>query len=360
MRRPTPLPAQPRSPRPRREDEAGPDASAEDASPIIPLAPAARRREPDSAPTQDAAAGARGAGPQAPDRESVSDAGDAPAPEAGPLGAGTPGPDVPGHDVPDTEPERRIHVWDVWKAAHARRRALRAEMRRFTARQRRRRIVWLSVAGALALLVAGSFGAAYSPLFAVRDIHIVGTSTLDDGAVAKALSSQLGTPLPLVDDAAVKAALVKFPLVQTYTLQARPPHELVVRIVERTPVGVVKSAAGYTLVDAAGVALSTTSDKPKGEPVLDVGGGTGSAAFRSAGQVMRSLPAKIRKKVTGVSASTPDDVTLTLGKTGTTVVWGSADQSARKGVVLLKMMKAKPPSKVSSYDVSSPDAVLVR
>ncbi len=58
------------------------------------------------------------------------------------------------------------------------------------------------------------------------------------------------------------------------------------RIVERTPVGVIRSEAGYTLVDAAGVALSTTSDQPAGQPVIDVAGGVDSAAFRSAGLVV--------------------------------------------------------------------------
>jgi cell division protein FtsQ len=253
-----------------------------------------------------------------------------------------------------------VGVRDVWRAARARRRALRAEMRRFTARQRHRRAVWIGIATALAVLVAGSFGAAYSPLFAVEQITVVGTHQLDASAVEKALESQRGTPLPLVDAGTVKAALVAFPLVETYALEARPPHELVVRIVERTPVGVVKGPAGYTLVDAAGVALSTTASAPKGQPVLTIPGGTDSAAFRSAGQVIRSLPGSIRSQVTAVTASTPDDVTLTLGKTRTKVVWGSADDSAMKALVLQKLMKSRPPSKVSAYDVSSPGAAVVR
>ncbi|GAA3775027.1 hypothetical protein GCM10022240_28440 [Microbacterium kribbense] len=257
-------------------------------------------------------------------------------------------------------PGERIRVRDVWRAARARRRALRAEVRRFTARQRRRRAVWIGVGISLAVLVAGTLGAAYSPLFAVQKIDVVGTKTLDVGALEHALAGQLGTPLPLVDEAAVKAALVRFPLVQSYSLQARPPHDLVVRIVERTPVGVVKGAAGYTLVDAAGVALSTTPSVPKGQPVLSVDGGVGSEAFAAAGQVVRSLPASIRSQVTAVSASTPDDVSLTLGKTRTKVIWGSADDSAMKALVLQKAMAARPPAKVTEYDVSSPGAIVMR
>ncbi|UUT35206.1 FtsQ-type POTRA domain-containing protein [Microbacterium elymi] len=172
------------------------------------------------------------------------------------------------------------------------------------------------MAAAIVLLVAGSFGAAYSPLFAVKTINVVGTRSLDAGEVEHALSGQLGTPLPSVDAGEVKAALVAFPLVQSYSLEARPPHELVVRIVERTPVGVIKGPAGYTLVDAAGVALATTATAPKGQPTITVGAGTTSEAFRAAGQVVRSLPASIRTKVTAVTATTPDDVTLTLGGTG--------------------------------------------
>ncbi|MDZ8276250.1 FtsQ-type POTRA domain-containing protein [Microbacterium aquimaris] len=247
----------------------------------------------------------------------------------------------------------------VWRAARARRRALRAEMRRFTVRQRRRRAVWLWSVGALGTLVVVSLGAAYSPLFAVESIRVVGAEALDAQTVEEALAGQLGTPMPLVDESAVKAALVTFPLVETYTLEARPPHELVVRIVERTPIGVVAGPAGFTLVDAAGVALSTTPDAPEGEPVLDVVGGTDSAAFEAVGQVVRSLPEAIRAQVTEVAATSADDVTLTLGGTGTQVVWGNADDSALKALVLERQMGVTPPDDVALYDVSSPDVVVV-
>lgn len=249
---------------------------------------------------------------------------------------------------------------EVWRAARARRKALRAEVRRFTTRQRRRRAAWLGSAAALVVLALGTVGAAYSPLFAVETITVVGASQLDEAQVAAALEGQLGTPMPLVDESAVKGALVAFPLVESYTLEARPPHELVVRIVERTPIGVIETRAGATVVDAAGVALSTAPQAPAGLPVLDIRGGVGSDAFVAAGQVMHSLPSTIRAQVTGVTASTPDDVTLTLGGTNTAVVWGSAEESAEKAVVLEKVMTARPPASVRQYDVSSPDAVVVR
>lgn len=267
-------------------------------------------------------------------------------------------PDDPSDAASDAASQ--IGVRELWRAARARRRALRAEVRRFTGRQRRRRLAWALSLGGLAVLVVGTVAAAYSPLFAVERIHVVGAQRLDPTAVESALAGQLGTPLPLVDDSAVKAALVAFPLVETYTLEARPPHEIVVRLVERTPVGVVSTPAGFTLVDAAGVALSTTPGPVDGQPVIDAQGGTKSKAFAAAGQVVRTLPDDIRAQVTAVAATTPDDVTLTLGGTGTTVVWGSADDSAMKAIALQKMMIQRPPGSVNVYDVSSPTAIVVR
>ncbi|MEW2008522.1 FtsQ-type POTRA domain-containing protein [Microbacterium sp. NPDC078814] len=262
--------------------------------------------------------------------------------------------------APGVEGEQEAAVpsssMDVWRAARARRKALRAEIRRFTQRSRRRRITWLSVVGAIVLLIGGSVAAAYSPLFAVERITVTGTTTIDPAVIEGALADQMGTPLALVDTSEVKAALLAFPLIETYALEARPPHDLTVRIVERTPIGVIESDAGFTLVDAAGVALSTTEERPAGQPLVEVEGGVDSSAFRSAGLVVRALPADIRSALTGVRASTADDVTLTLDS-GLTVVWGSEEDSALKALALSAALVKNPTA--SSIDVTSPDVAVV-
>jgi cell division protein FtsQ len=323
MQRPTPLPPQAEKP----AGTGAADSRADAASGSAPSAPARAASTEPLAPITPIARGDEG----------------------GPEGGAD---DVPAGDA-------AIGVRDVWRAARARRRALRAEVRRFTGRQRRRRALWIGTAASIVLLVLVTLGAAYSPLFAVEDIRVVGTSQLNAADVASALDSQVGKPLPLVDESAVKAALVRFPLVESYTLEARPPHELVVRIVERTPVGAIQGQAGYTVVDAAGVPLSTTQTAPAGQPIVTVPG-VHSDAFASLGQVMRALPAAIRSQVTAASATTADDVTLTLGATRTQVLWGSADQSALKALVLEEAMKAKPPASVAEYDVSTPTSVVFR
>lgn len=332
MRRPTPLPA---SADPSVHSHADPPSDAEIELPDSPeslepsVAPVIALMAPTPVPTHM--------------QRPAELPGSAPVPEAQP--------------VIDAEP---VRLRDVWAAARARRKALRAEVRRFTGRQRRRRRLWLAGAASIVLLILATLGAAYSPLFAVEQIRIVGAETLDTLAVEAALKEQIGTPLPLVDESAVKAALVTFPIVESYSLEARPPHELVVRIVERTPIGLIQTRAGYTLVDAAGVALSTTATPAPGRPLVTVDGGTGSPAFEAIGLVMRSLPDSIMTQVTAVSASTPDDVTLTLGGANAQVVWGSAEDSAMKALVLEKAMIARPPASVTVYDVSSPSAIVVR
>lgn len=267
-----------------------------------------------------------------------------------------------GDDVPrpGSGEDPRVGWRELWSASRARRRALRAESRRFTARTRRRRWYWLGSLGAVVLLIAGTFAAAYSPLFAVRDIRVVGAESVDAADIVDALSGEVGAPMPLVDHSAIRAALLEFPLIETYQVESHPPHELVVRIVERTPVGVLESDAGFTVVDAAGVTLSTTQKKPKGQPVIDVEGGTSSDAFAAAGQVLRSLPGSLHKKVTEVTATSAEDVTLTLGGTNTSIIWGNAKDSAAKALALGKVMKVQTPDETSVYDVSSPTVVVVR
>lgn len=333
MRRPAPLPASP--------EEPTPDEVAESAAP-------GRRRGllPFGDGGSADAAGARSPMPDA----DADDASDIRSPEGSSITAVI--------DEEDRDAARRaVRSSEVWRAARARRKALRAEIRRFTQRSRRRRlVVWGSV-GAVAALVLVSVIAAYSPLFAVEKITVAGATTIDPAVVQQSLSDQVGAPLALVDADAVRSALAEFPIIESYALEVRPPRELLVRIVERTPIGAIRDDDGYSVVDAAGVVLSSSPKPPEGRPELDVAGGVDSAAFRSAGLVMRSLPADLRATVTQVRATSGDDVTLRLGD-GKTVVWGSEKDSARKAAVLVRLIAAS--SESSTFDVSSPTVPVVR
>lgn len=247
----------------------------------------------------------------------------------------------------------------VAKAARARRRYERGEIKRFTKRSRRRRTILLTVAGALVALVAIVAVVAYSPLMAVRTISVEGASRVDAAAVSAALDGELGVPLTLVDRDDIATALAVFPLIQSYSVESRPPDTLLLRIVERTPVGVLESGGTFTLVDAAGVTIEQGTAAQAGYPVITTPSGNWTgAAFAAVARVMRALPTDLVGQVTAAAATTADDVTLTLGG-GASVVWGSADDSAIKAVVLAELMAATDPETVASFDVSSPTSATV-
>lgn len=247
----------------------------------------------------------------------------------------------------------------LWAAKRARKRYEREEVRRFTWRARkRRRSIWIALGIAMSLIAFVIVGA-YSPLMALRTIEVTGTNRIPPADIQNALADQLGTPLPLIDFGTVKTELATFPLIRSFVTESRPPNTIVVRIVERDPVGLVTTAAGFDLLDAAGVVIQSSADRPAGYPVIVAEGGINSHGFRAAAEVISALPESIHSQLDTVSAATADDVTLGLAG-GARVVWGNAERSEFKGQVLGALMVSHPVGSIAEYDVSSPDSAVLR
>ncbi|WP_308468660.1 FtsQ-type POTRA domain-containing protein [Rathayibacter soli] len=247
------------------------------------------------------------------------------------------------------------------QARRDRKRYEREEVKRFTRRARRRRMVWLISLGSVVVVLGGAVLAAYSPLMALHTIDVVGTARLKPAVVARALDGQLGKPLPLIDFAAVKKELGAFALIRSYSTETHPPGTLVVRIVERAPVGLLKTGAGFQLVDPAGVVITTTAQRPAGYPVIQVAGAAGKVSatpgFAAATGVLSALPPSVLSQVDSVSAQTANDVALTLIG-GKTVLWGGPDQSDFKAADLAALLKDAPAA--SLYDVSAPQSPVTK
>ena len=257
--------------------------------------------------------------------------------------------------APDVPRSPRAAKRALAAAARERRRYERQEVRRFTKRSRRRRITWVVAIGAvLAVLAIVGIGA-YSPLMALREVRVEGAQRIPAAEVQGAFAPLMGTPLTLIDGAEVHAALTRFPLIETYATETIPPGTLVVRIVERTPVGVIDTGSGLELVDGAGVVIERPTERPAGQPLIEVEGGVADAGFRAVAGVVRSLPPEVRAQLVGATADTVDDVRLEL-EGGASVVWGSAEDSTFKADVLARLMLAAPPDSVSQYDVSAPSS----
>lgn len=254
---------------------------------------------------------------------------------------------------PVTPADERAARRALAAAARERRRYERQEVRRFTKRSRMRRIAWVAGLGSIVLLVVVVVSAAYSPLMALREVRIEGAQRIPVAELTAAFDDQLGTPLPLITSEDVHGSLADFRLIETYSTETIPPGTLVVRIVERTPVGVIEATRGLELVDGAGVVIDRPDARPEGLPLIEAEGGVTGEGFRAAASVIRILPDDVRSQLALVTAATADDVRFELVG-GATVVWGSAEESTLKATVLATLMRAAPAGEVSRFDVSAP------
>jgi cell division protein FtsQ len=249
------------------------------------------------------------------------------------------------------------------RAQRERRRYERGEVRRFTRRTRHRRLVVLISVGVVLAVVLAVVLVALSPALALRTIQVEGAGSIGSRKVEDALSNQLGRPLAMVGNAQVKADLEKFPQIQSVSAQAVPPRTLVVRIVPRVPIGVIQHGSSYDTVDAAHVQLASSTTRPAALPLIHITparSATEHSVFAAVAEVLTSLPSAILARVHTVTATTPDDVTFTLGASGPTVVWGTPADSGLKAADLNRLLALPGASSATEYDVSAPYSVVVR
>ena len=260
------------------------------------------------------------------------------------------------------KPEKTVPARAQLRAAKRERKSYeKGEVRRFTRRSRSRRRV---IIGGISLVVvfATLIGVAvWSPLLSLKEITVVGANRVDAAAVHEALDSQLGTPLALVDLNRITDELAAFPLIRSYTTESVPPHTLIVTIVEREPVGLVNDGSSFAVVDPAGIVIESSSTRIAGLPVIAAGDPSiANPAFSSAIEVLLALPPELLARVDTISATTKDDVTFTLAGGIQSVTWGSADRSAFKARVLATLVTTQPETAAVEFDISAPDAPVVR
>lgn len=247
------------------------------------------------------------------------------------------------------------------EAQRARRAFEKDEVRRFTSHLRRRRqawaAIWISVASLGLFVAVGVF----TPIVALEDIQVQGAKRVDSAQIISALSSELGKPLPLVNMELIQQEMENQPLVKSYSIESLPPHTLLVKLIERSPVVFIANADGtFSSVDPAGVTIETSSIKPTVVPQLSIpDNDVKNLGFRAGIDVLQSLPASLAGQVTQVIAKTTDNVVIVL-KGGARVFWGSPDNASFKSTVLAKLLAANPVGSVSEYDVSSPKTAVVR
>ena len=228
--------------------------------------------------------------------------------------------------------------------------------RRALARRLLVRRVVLRVGIAAAVVGLAAWVLLASPLLAVRTVEVTGTTRLPAAEVAALVEPARDVPLARVDAGELERQVGALPAVRSVDVSRGWPSTLRVRVVERLPIAAVPAEGGVQLVDRDGVVVATATEPPADMPVVQVDVATaGSAAVREAAAVLNALPAELRLQVEQVSAATRDSVTLAL-RGGSQVLWGSADDSARKAAVLGVLLQR--PAEV--YDVSAPETPVTR
>jgi cell division protein FtsQ len=219
---------------------------------------------------------------------------------------------------------------------------------RFGAAQRTRRTTrWIALVVVVTLVASGVWVVWFSSLLSVREVRVLGAIEVSADSVRQAAAVPARIPLARVDVAGIEQRVGAISRVASVEVRRGWPDVLVVVVTERTPIAVTRDGTAWTYLDVTGARFGTVNAVPAGMPKVS---SANDNAMASALGVYAALPKTLATRVSTVTALSRDNVVLTLAD-GTTVQWGSPDQSERKAAVLLSLLKLK----ATSYDVSAPD-----
>jgi cell division protein FtsQ len=235
------------------------------------------------------------------------------------------------------------------------RRARTLEVRRFTKESPIKKIFLRSIIGAIVALVLFVLATMFTPILAVNKISITGSDKVPEKKIQAALQDYIGKPLPMISSQSVADDLARFKLIESVSVVSQPPHELRVKIVERTAISVVVEDGVGFLYDPSGVRLGVANGSEKLPTIIITGDPKTLKNYTQAIDVLLSLPASLLEKVELIQARTRDNVSMRLrGNAKQTVIWGDSTQSALKSRVLKVLLFRTPARIPATFDVSSP------
>ena len=165
-------------------------------------------------------------------------------------------------------------------------------------------------------------------------------------------------PLTTVSEAELAEVLGRFPLIETFTFQAEPPHTLKIKVRERQPIVVlVKSGKNY-LYDAAGIQIAEAEDTKTYPFLVLIGDAANNPRFDAAIELLLSLPKETYEQIFSIEVTPQLTSRLVLRDSNTQVLWGDASESILKSKVLGSLLATGVEDGVL-IDVSSPNAPVV-
>ena len=214
---------------------------------------------------------------------------------------------------------------------------------------------WL--AAALALVAGGVWLVELSPILAARSVRVEGVPAGAVNDITRRADVTLGTPLARVDTAAIARRVIASATLAEVAVTRSWPSTIVISASPRVPVLAAKNSQGQVqVVDSQGVAYAIVGAPPKGVPLIHtVENPPSRASLRAGIAVLQALSASQRTRVSNVTVSGENLVTLTLR--GVTVKWGGASEPELKVKVITALLRQKG---VRTIDVSAPRTPVTR
>jgi len=232
---------------------------------------------------------------------------------------------------------------------------------RMVSSRRAKRIIASISVGSIAILLAIVAGATFSPALAIKEIYVTGTERIQPELISKALQGHIGTPLPLLDENAVAQSLASFALIESFSATAVPPNGLQVKISERQAISVVAVKGERWLYDPAGVKVAQATGSEELPEIQISEEPKNSQRYRNAIEVLMALPEDLLHQVEFIEARSKDDVQMSLRTSREQrIIWGDSSDSVLKSKVLQALMANHRKTQSVTFDVSSPNAPVVR
>ena len=145
-------------------------------------------------------------------------------------------------------------------------------------------------AGVPALMEQQIAASAGSAGFQMRNIDLTGVERMNRLKVYEEVMEHRGTPMPMLDLAAIRAELKRMPWVAEARVSRQLPDKLVIDIQERTPHAVLVKPDRLVLIDRNGIELDPIAEKDA-EGMLRISGAGAAKQIDSLDHILAAAPA---------------------------------------------------------------------
>ena len=209
----------------------------------------------------------------------------------------------------------------------------------------------------LAVLVGLTWVVGFSPVLGVRSVEVIGVPESEVPAIRTLAKVPMGEPLIRVDQHAVADRVAEIATLADVSIERSWPSTLVIHASPRVPFLVVRNPQGQLqVVDEGGVAYAQVTAAPRGVPTVNAASPQALSrdALAAAVSVVKALPDRLQRRVSNVTVSSANLVTMRIG--ATSVVWGGIDRPQDKLAIMTVLLRGSP----AVIDVSAPDTPVTR